>query len=114
MVVRHPFTEIEGNGVRIRTFSVDSDPEEMIWHRDDEDRTVKVLEGDGWYFQRDDELPMKLSVGDVVEIPRRCWHRVIMREKTRLVVEITSQPHKGSNVPTNLPQESGFTNDLNS
>ncbi len=98
----------------MRTFSADSDPDEMVWHRDDEDRIVRVLEGEGWYFQRDNELPMRMRIGDVIQIPRRSWHRVIMREKTRLVVEIASQPHKGSKVPTNFDQESGFTKDLNS
>ena len=112
--MRHPFTETGGNGVRIRTFSADSDPDEMIWHRDDEDRTIRVLEGAGWYFQRDDELPTKLTVGDVLDIPRHSWHRVIMREKTTLVVEITCHPHNGSKVSTNLRHESGLTRDLNS
>ena len=60
----------------------------MIWHRDREDRTVKVLESDGWYFQMDGELPIELFPGDILEIPREQWHRVIMKKKTRLVVEV--------------------------
>lgn len=84
-----PFVEERHEGVRVRTFNADTDPEELVWHRDDEDRTVRVVEADGWYFQRDGELPFQLNPGDVISIRRQEWHRVIMRKPTRLVVEIT-------------------------
>lgn len=83
-----PFTEKHESGFKTRVFSHDTDPEELVWHRDDEDRTVKVLEGEGWYFQRDDELPVPLKIGDEFQIPRRQWHRVIMTRPTQLVVEV--------------------------
>ena len=34
-----------------RTFSKDVDEMSLIWHTDQEDRTVTVLEGKGWQFQ---------------------------------------------------------------
>ena len=88
MVVTLPFTETWDGGVRTRVFSPDGDPDELVWHRDEEDRTVRVLEGTGWYFQRDDELPIPMKIGDEFKISRHQWHRVIMTRPSRLVVEV--------------------------
>ena len=40
----------------IRTFSKDVDPMDLIWHKDNEDRNIEILEGEGWKFQFDNEL----------------------------------------------------------
>ena len=60
-----------------RTFSKDVDEMSLIWHTDQEDRTVTVLEGKGWQFQRDNELPLVLSEGVRIFIPKGQIHRVI-------------------------------------
>ena len=60
-----------------RTFSKDVDEMSLIWHTDQEDRTVTVLEGKGWQFQRDNELPLALSEGDNIFIPKGQIHRII-------------------------------------
>ena len=60
-----------------RTFSKDVDPMSLIWHTDQEDRTVTVLEGKGWQFQRDNELPLELKEGVNIFIPKGKIHRVI-------------------------------------
>ena len=59
-----PFKQVKlrENIVR-RTFSVDVDPSELVWHMDREDRVVKVLEGASWCLQMDNELPTKLIEG---------------------------------------------------
>ena len=61
----------------IRTFSKDVNTMDLIWHMDDEDRNIEVLEGKGWQFQRDNELPLVLKEGDRIFIPRHQVHRVI-------------------------------------
>lgn len=71
----------------IRTFSKDVDEMDLIWHRDDEDRNIEVLEGKGWFFQRDNELPLELKEGDRIFIPRHQVHRVI-KGKTDLKIKI--------------------------
>ena len=71
----------------IRTFSKDVDPMDLIWHMDDEDRTITILEGSGWQFQRDNELPLELTEGDSIFIPRHQIHRVI-KGKTDLKISI--------------------------
>jgi len=71
----------------IRTFSKDVNTMDLIWHMDDEDRNIEVLEGKGWKFQRDDELPLELTEGIRIFIPRHQVHRVI-KGKTDLKIKI--------------------------
>jgi quercetin dioxygenase-like cupin family protein len=47
----------------------------------------KILEGKGWQFQRDNELPLELKIGDSIFIPRHQVHRVIKGE-TDLKIKI--------------------------
>ena len=60
----------------IRTFSKDVDPMELIWHMDDEDRDIEILEGKGWQMQFDDELPFELVKRDHIFIKRHRIHRI--------------------------------------
>ena len=60
----------------IRTFSKDVDPMEIIWHMDDEDRDIEILEGKGWQMQFDDELPFELVKRDHIFIKRHRIHRI--------------------------------------
>jgi len=71
----------------IRTFSKDVDPMDLIWHTDKENRDILILEGEGWSFQRDNELPMELSKGDRLHIPEGQIHR-IHKGATDLVIQI--------------------------
>jgi len=71
----------------IRTFSKDVDPSSLIWHTDKENRGITILEGEGWSFQRDNELPMKLSKGDRLHIPEGQIHR-IHKGDTDLIIQI--------------------------
>ena len=71
----------------IRTFSKDVNTMDLIWHMDNEDRNIEVLEGKGWKFQRDDELPLDLTEGIRIFIPRHQVHRVI-KGTTDLKIQI--------------------------
>lgn len=72
----------------IREFSQDTDPMSLVWHQDKEDRTITVLEGQGWQIQRDNELPLELQKGDTIFIPEYQVHRVI-KGNTNLKIQIT-------------------------
>jgi quercetin dioxygenase-like cupin family protein len=72
----------------IREFSSEVDPMELIWHQDEEDRTIEILEGEGWQLQRDNELPLVLQEGDSIFIPMGQIHRVI-KGNTNLKLQIT-------------------------
>ena len=49
---------------------------ELIWHMDEEDRDIEILEGKGWQMQFDDELPFELVKGDHIFIKRHRIHRI--------------------------------------
>ena len=61
----------------IREFSADVDEIELIWHTDREDRVVSVIEGNGWKFQFDEELPFEMIDGIKISIEKGDLHRVI-------------------------------------
>lgn len=75
------------NGVFLRTFSKDTLTEELVWHRDRNDRIVEVLEGDNWEIQFENQLPQTLNVGEEYVIPAYTYHR-IKRGTTDLKVKI--------------------------
>jgi quercetin dioxygenase-like cupin family protein len=64
------------NKGNIRTFSKDVDPMELVWHQDDEDREIEVLEGEGWKVQLDNRLPLALTKGDRIFINEGDVHRI--------------------------------------
>ena len=83
-----PYTNLETtDSYIIREFNENIDPIELMWHRDLEDRTVEVLEGEGWQFQRDNELPVELKEGVRIFIPKLEWHRII-KGNTTLKIKI--------------------------
>ena len=73
-----PFEEEQINeNTFIRTFSADVDEMELIWHEDRENRVIKVLEGNGWKFQFDEELPIEMTKCLSISIYKGRIHRVI-------------------------------------
>tara|TARA_B100000401_G_C52141043_1_gene409550 strand:- start:24 stop:299 length:276 start_codon:yes stop_codon:yes gene_type:complete len=61
----------------IRTFSAGVDEMDLIWHADKENRIITVLEGNGWKFQFDEELPIEMTEGLSISIFKGRIHRVI-------------------------------------
>jgi len=70
-----PYSQKRDNNLIVRTFSQNIDEDELVWHRDQKDREVTVLEQTDWQFQFDDELPRVLK--DVIFIPKNTYHRLI-------------------------------------
>ena len=60
----------------IRSFSKNVKKKELVWHKDDEDRDIEILEGKGWQMQFDDELPFELVKGDHIFITKHRIHRI--------------------------------------
>lgn len=88
-----PFTEfiVEENSKFIevvRKFSKDLLSEELNWHRDTEHRQVKVLEGQGWYLQFENELPVELTERTTFYIKKNKWHRIINKNGSNLTLNI--------------------------
>ncbi len=82
-----PYTEKIVDNIKIRVFDSNVLEKELIWHRDKLDRIVKVIEGDNWYFQLDDQLPTELIVNSYYTIPAMMYHRII-KGNNSLKIEI--------------------------
>lgn len=72
-----PFEQVEDGDKKVRVFSEDVDTEELVWHRDREDRIIEVVESKNWMLQIDNKLPIKMRGGDTFVIPEGVYHRVL-------------------------------------
>ena len=71
-----PYKDLEvTNEYTIREFNENIDPIELLWHRDDEDRTVEIIGETDWKLQLENSLPTSLN--QLIFIPRHQYHRVI-------------------------------------
>ena len=71
-----PYIDIEiTDKYIIREFNENIDPIELMWHRDNEDRTVEIIGETDWKVQLEDCLPT--SINERIFIPKHEWHRVI-------------------------------------
>ena len=68
----HPYKDSSN----VRSFSKNVKKLELVWHKDDEDRDIEILEGKGWQMQFDDELPFELVKGDHIFITKHRIHRI--------------------------------------
>ena len=84
-IMNFPFKEHTQDGYHIRTFSQKVDNEELMWHRDEEDRVVESVGYTDWMIQLDDKLPQTLT--EKVYIPKEVYHRVI-KGKGDLTVKV--------------------------
>ena len=71
-----PYKDIEvTDKYIIREFNENIDPIELMWHRDDENRTLEILGETDWKLQLDNQLPT--SINEQIFIEKHQWHRVI-------------------------------------
>jgi hypothetical protein len=70
----------------IRTFN-NPNEDDLVWHRDKENRMIEVLEGENWEIQYEDELPILMFVGDEFYIPKMVFHR-LHKGNDKLVIKI--------------------------
>jgi len=74
--MNQPYTDIEVTDKYIvREFNENIDPIELMWHRDNEDRTLEIVGETNWRIQLDNRLPILLE--NHIFIPKHEWHRVI-------------------------------------
>jgi hypothetical protein len=84
----HPFVEQKlSDNRRLRTFPETIWEDDLVWHRDHNDRHIIIMSSDGWQLQMDNELPKDLVMGDSHFIPKETYHRLI-KGVNDLVVEI--------------------------
>jgi len=85
-----PYFETRIGDTVYRRFEGTVEETDLVWHRDANDRQIKVLEGQGWQLQFDNELPQKLEPGETYFIAREQYHRLI-KGNDELVIEIVEE-----------------------
>lgn len=70
-----PYTEIQTQTCLYRKFTQDISEDELVWHRDQNDREVVIMDPTDWMFQFENELPFTLK--DTLFIPKDTYHRLI-------------------------------------
>jgi hypothetical protein len=79
-----PYRELLRTGsFAFREFSADIPEEELVWHRDKEDRLLETDDDADWFIQLDNELPKKINK---TFIPKGVYHRLIKGKKTLRVI----------------------------
>lgn len=73
----NPYSDKQSDDGFIRVFDEAVDPMELIWHRDKKDRSIHVLEGNGWLLQYDNALPIMLEKNKVYFIEAETYHRIV-------------------------------------
>lgn len=72
-----PFREVISSTHSVRTFPSTTKEEDLKWHFDNEDREITFLHNTDWKFQMDNELPIDIHEGMVINIPEGEYHRII-------------------------------------
>jgi hypothetical protein len=70
-----PYKEIQTQTCLYRKFTQDISEDELVWHRDQNDREVTIMDSTDWMFQFEDQLPFTLK--DTLFIPKETYHRLI-------------------------------------
>ena len=70
-----PYQELKTFDFIYRKFTQEVDEEELVWHRDREDREVTVIGDTDWQFQLEDSIPQQLE--NTIFIPKDTYHRLI-------------------------------------
>jgi quercetin dioxygenase-like cupin family protein len=94
--MKQPYYEsILSENTVIRGFSKSVNQSNLVWHRDGEDRTLIVIEGQGWKFQRDNCLPETITEGTSIKISAGEYHRLIKGDSD-LIITIIKEKADGS------------------
>ena len=108
-----PFLQLNISGNEfIRSFNP-KDKEDFVWHRDHEDRLIKVLAGEGWFIQFENELPVKLTEGKEISISKNSWHRIIAGSTNlNIIVKESEQKKDRSFFKENLDYDGNYIDKL--
>ena len=82
-----PYKEKKVDDKYHRLFTENLQHDDLVWHKDREDRIIKSTQSTDWLIQLDNELPLELQKKDVIFIPKQTYHRVL-KGKTNLVIKI--------------------------
>jgi len=86
----HPYNDTKlTHKLFFREFSKKVDQGDLVWHKDKNNRNIRVVDGSGWYIQFENHIPRKLRVGESINIKAKTYHRILKENDcTNLVLEI--------------------------
>ena len=87
---KKPYFETRLDNTVYRRFEGTVDESDLVWHRDANDRQIKVLEGKGWKLQLDNELPEELIPGNSYFIQAEEYHRLV-KGQGQLILEVIEE-----------------------
>lgn len=70
-----PYKQLQTQQCLYRKFTQDISDDELVWHRDENDREVTIMDSTDWMFQFDNQLPFTLK--ETLFIPKDTYHRLI-------------------------------------
>lgn len=70
-----PYKQLQTQQCLYRKFTQDIPEDELVWHRDENDREVTIMDTTDWMFQFDNQLPFTLK--ETLFIPKDTYHRLI-------------------------------------
>ena len=85
-----PFDDFERSiysKIFTRVFKENVNDEQLIWHKDKNDRVIKVIYGTGWKLQYDNQIPFELVPGQNYHINKEEFHR-LHKGNSELKIEI--------------------------
>lgn len=77
MIDMKPYVQWKKDDYILRVFHPQVDNDELVWHRDKNDRLVEVVDSDGWLFQFDNQFPYLLVSGMILRIDADKYHRIL-------------------------------------
>jgi len=72
-----PYEQLKHDEFIIRTFDINTNDDELVWHRDKSNRIIIPVEGEDWQFQFDNELPITIRTFNTIIIDKNKYHRII-------------------------------------
>ena len=87
MLNTRPYVEKVINNIKIRKFNKSINENSLKWHRDENNRKIKIISGKNWKIQFENRIPVDLIEGKVYTINSKKWHRLI-KGNSDLVIEI--------------------------
>jgi mannose-6-phosphate isomerase-like protein (cupin superfamily) len=85
-----PYSEKRMGNLIVREFSSGAHSSELEWHKDHNDRHLRVVSGSGWKLQRKDGLPVQMKEGVTYYVPKNSWHRIIKGEDNLKIAIVES------------------------
>ena len=83
-----PYIEKIINNKKIRKFNKSLNENSLKWHKDDNNRRIKIISGKNWKIQFENNLPVELIEGKSYMINSKKWHRLI-KGNSDLIIQIS-------------------------